>query len=137
MRPLAAWACLAVVGVALTVTPPEAMRAWYELGLVLVAFPLVLVVGCRSEPGPLARRWFHALGLASYAVYVLHQPAGALFGRLLQRGAHLDLDDPAVAQAGLAVFAVGLLGAAWAIDRWFDVPVRRWLGRRWARRAVS
>jgi peptidoglycan/LPS O-acetylase OafA/YrhL len=133
LRPWTAWTCLAIAAVALAATPPEPLQAAYELVLVLALFPTVLCVACLSEPGPRAAALFRFLGLISYAVYVLHEPAGALVGRALQRGARLNLEDPWTANIALVGFLALLVAGTWLVDRYYDTPVRRWLGRRWSR----
>lgn len=133
-RPWAAWLCVAGVAAVLSFDPPEAFRPAYELVLVLGLLPLAVWVGCQCEPGHGANQLFRFLGLISYAVYVLHQPAGALFSRLLERGIHLNMGNTAVADACLALFVVDLIVVTWLIDLYYDVPVRRWLSRRWAGR---
>lgn len=134
-RPWVAWLCVAAVGVALSVSPSDDVRTAYELALVLGLFPLVVWAGCQNEPGELDGRLFRFLGLISYAVYVLHQPAAALFAWVLERGLHLRLDSAPVARAALVAFVAGLVVATWLIDKYYDAPVRRWLSRRWAPRA--
>ena len=133
VRPWLAWSCIAVVAAALVVTPPEPLRAAYELVLVLVVFPVVVCIACISEPGRRSGVLFRFFGLISYAVYVLHEPAAELTVRLLQRGTHLDLSVPAVANLSLAGFVALLVGATWMIDRYYDAPTRRWLSRHWRR----
>lgn len=134
VRPWLAWSCIAVVAAALVITPSEPLRAAYELVLVLAVFPTVVCIACVSEPGRWSGVLFRFFGLISYAVYVLHEPAAALTTRLLQRGAHLDFDVPAIANLSLAGFVTLLVGATWLIDRYYDAPTRRWLSRHWRRR---
>ncbi|MFF4958477.1 hypothetical protein ACFY2Z_15550 [Streptomyces sp. NPDC001222] len=45
---------------------------------VLLVFPLVVLLGAKSEPSTGVGRCCDALGKASYCVYVLHRPLGAL-----------------------------------------------------------
>ena len=136
-RPWVAWLCVAAVGTALSISPPDDLRTAYELALVLGLFPLVVWVGGQNEPGQWDGRLFRFLGLISYAVYVLHQPAAALFARVLERGLHLRLDSVPVAHAALAAFIAGLVAATWLIDKYYDAPIRRWLSRGRASRAPS
>lgn len=137
IQPWAAWLCVASVGVALSTTPYENIRVFYELGLVLGVFPLVVWVGCQTEPGQWSGRLFHFLGLISYAIYVLHQPAGALFAKFLEKGAHLDLNSVPIANTALVIFIISLMIATWLINKYYDVPVRRWLSGHSAQQGSS
>ena len=117
-----------VVIAALTAHPPEFVRPFYELGLALIGFPLVILVASRVEaPGRLGAM-FHTLGLMSYAVYTLHLPVGLLIYQVLRRSSIIDVWYSApwsgfVYLAVIAAFAV-------LVDRHYDQPVRRWLTAR-------
>ena len=128
--PLIASLCVLVIAVALTVTPPEYMRETYEIVLVLVVFPIVVWTACRNEPGETAGRLFRFLGLVSYAVYVLHEPAAALFTTILIHGLHLNLSHLLVADVALVVFIALLIFGTWLVDRYYDAPIRKALSRR-------
>ena len=130
MRPWTAWSCVVVAGLALSLSPNEQIRPFYELGVVLVAFPIIVWIGCQSEPGPMAARIFRFMGLVSYAVYVLHQPAGAFFEIFLKRSLHLNMETTFTANIALAAFFGCLLLGCWLIDRYYDNPLRKWLNRR-------
>lgn len=105
------------------------MRATYEIGLVLVVFPIVVWTACKNEPGETAGRLFRFLGLVSYAVYVLHEPAASLFTTMLIHGVHLNLAHPLVADAALVVFMALLIVSTWMIDHYYDAPIRKVLSR--------
>ena len=129
IHPLMASLCVLVIAAALTVTPPESMRATYEIALVLVVFPIVVWTACKNEPGETAGRLFRFLGLVSYAVYVLHEPAASLFTTMLIHGLHLNLAHPLVADAALVVFLALLIVGTWLVDRYYDAPIRKALSR--------
>ncbi len=131
-HPLIASLCVLVIAAALTVTPPEYIRATYEIVLVLVVFPIVVWTACRNEPGEATGRLFRFLGLVSYAVYVLHEPAAALFTTILIHGLHLNLADALVADVALAAFLALLIVGTWLIDRYYDAPIRKALSRQLA-----
>ena len=137
IQPWASWLCIVAVGVGLSATPYENFRASYELGLVLCVFPLVVWVGCQNEPGRWSGLLFRFLGLISYSVYVLHQPAAELFAKLLEKGAHLDLQSVPTANAALVVFIAGLMIVTWLIDKYYDIPIRRSLSARLVQREPS
>lgn len=129
-HPLMASLCVLVITAALTITPPEYMKAAYEIVLVLVVFPIVVWTACRNEPGETAGRLFRFLGLVSYAIYVLHEPAAALFTTMLIHGLHLNLAHPLVANVALVVFMALLMLGTWLVDRYYDAPIRKALSRR-------
>jgi peptidoglycan/LPS O-acetylase OafA/YrhL len=68
------------------------------------------------------------LGIASYAVYVLHDPVFFLTMKtgLLPTPPHLP--GPAIA----ALLLMPLIGLALFIDMAFDRPIRRWLAGKFA-----
>lgn len=136
IRPAVSWLCVLSTGAALSASPSENWRLFYELALVLVVFPLVVWVACQSEPGPVTARLFRFMGLVSYAVYVLHQPVGALFEKFLARGLHLDLEATPVTNSPLLAFVVTLVLGSWLVDRYYDRPVRRTLTN-WAKQSRS
>lgn len=130
MKPSAwmAWACIAILTVLLAWHPPKGLREAYEIGVVLVAFPALLIVAGHYEPGPRVGRIFSFIGLMSYGVYVLHQPLGNLFRDILQRFIHIPRNLSVV---GFGVVFLGfVLWLAWWLDGHYDAPVRRKL-RAW------
>ena len=129
-HPIKAMLSVLVVAVALSLSPSQHLTILYELALVLVIFPLVVWTACQFEPGPTTSRTFRFLGLISYAVYTLHQPAAALFTTLLIHVAHLDLLRPGTANLAFLLFMVLLVIASWLIDACYDTPIRKALARR-------
>jgi peptidoglycan/LPS O-acetylase OafA/YrhL len=101
---------MAVAGI---LTRPPAL--YVELACVLIVFPLIVHFGANTEP----KRFggvFALLGLTSYGVYAIHYPLLAL----VHGGGNWTV----------APFIVGLLAIVYALDRWIDAPVRRWLLKR-------
>ena len=87
---------------------------WYDMLCVLVAFPLLLGLGAQArETRKLHLLWYWC-GALSYPVYAIHEPVLRAVFRL-----HGD---------GLAAMALAVAGA-WALLRWYDVPLGRRLGR--------
>ncbi|HKT53256.1 MAG TPA: acyltransferase [Caulobacteraceae bacterium] len=130
MKPSAwmAWVCVAVLAFLLAWSPSDDIRPAYEIGAVLVAFPALLVVASRYEPGPRVGRVFSFVGLMSYGVYVLHQPLGNLSRDLLKCFMHIPRDWSAL---GLGVvFLAAVLTLAWQLDVRYDAPMRRKLRAR-------
>lgn len=116
------WLVLAVMAGALLYAPPPALRAIYELAWVLVGFPVLVGLAVQSEPG-FGARTFKMLGVASYAVYVLHFPL-----RRFYRSGVIDLthrDVPSMTPwMGIAFLAIVLV-VALLLDRFYDRPVRK------------
>ncbi|MET8949618.1 acyltransferase family protein [Streptomyces sp. NPDC004393] len=102
-----------------------------QLLCVLLVFPLVVLLGARSEPSTGVGRCCDTLGKASYCVYVLHRPLGALvYAAALQcTGRGLE----AFAPWGGVVFLAGLVAAGLVLTDRVETPARRWLTHRLAR----
>jgi peptidoglycan/LPS O-acetylase OafA/YrhL len=125
---LVSWACVAILGLILAGQPGKDMMAAYELGAVLVVFPLLLAVGSRFEPGPRVSAVFSYIGLMSYGIYIIHQPIGHLLQPLLKGRVHIPHDWRALAYG--AVFLGGLIGIAGLLDKFYDGPIRAVLRKR-------
>ena len=93
---------------------------------------IVLVYACASLESSLRRtpRFVLFLADASYMLYLFHVIVEPLFIRLLVR-AHLL--QPLVA---FPVLVVGAVACAAVLRLWIDLPVYRWLRRRWDEPAV-
>ena len=118
-RRVAAWTVLVLTAVILWYNPPYDLLA--GLLIVLVALPALVYLGALVEPGLLLRRSFGLLGAASYAIYVIHWPVILLLHS--REGFSLSRF------AGGCVLLLGLLGASLLLDRYWDVPLRRYLRR--------
>lgn len=122
------WALMAALTFALGCSPSDDLAPWFELGTVLVGFPLLLILASRFEPGPLTGRVFAYIGLVSYGVYIIHQPIGNLMRESLEHVVHLPRDWSALPWSlGFLAFLVAFAGA---LDRWCDGPVRKALRAR-------
>ncbi len=98
-------------------------RMVYDPLFIVVISPILVLCGASREPSPNFRRIAVGLGSASYAVYAVHYPLVAILGAVLRK---LGLEPPFVGIFFVAfMFVLALL-----LDRYFDVPVRRWLTRR-------
>jgi peptidoglycan/LPS O-acetylase OafA/YrhL len=122
--------CLAIcatVIIAIVGRPHAISRAVWDASCVLLVFPLVVCAGTRIDPPSWLRPAATFLGLTSYAIYVLHGPSSKILLALVHRLSHGSASR-AAPYAGVLLLAV-LLSASWLIDRHYDVPVRRAMGR--------
>lgn len=95
----------------------------YDLFVVFVASPLLLLIGSRFE---LPRALVPAgalLGDVSYALYAVHWPFIEPFRAFRDR---YDLGNSIMAP----VFIACMVLLAWACVRWIDIPARRWINAR-------
>lgn len=125
------WALCAAVTALLMVPRIEGLGSAVDLLAVFVVFPVCVYLGARASVGASSMKFLALLGLLSYPVYVLHMPLGDLL-----EGALAAPLAPYAPLAGV-LFAAGLVGLAWALDRWFDQPLRRFLTRVTAARKAS
>ncbi|HEX4180958.1 MAG TPA: acyltransferase [Caulobacteraceae bacterium] len=123
-----AWALMALLAVALGFQPAAWAAGGYQLALVLVGFPALVLVAGRFEPSAISGRVFSFIGLMSYAVYLLHQPLAVLAREGLDR-IDWDADDLIPWLTGPAFLAF-LLILAWRLDKQYDAPARNWLRAR-------
>lgn len=119
------WSLLLIIGV-LFFLPPPVTRAWWDLGLVAVVVPAIVIAGVAAEPP----KWLHSAcataGIYSYVVYSLHFVLIGVFIRLEDR-LHLDKD---AASLGKALVFTGLVAAvSVAAHVLYDRPIRRRLTR--------
>ena len=128
-RPDSMLAAAAIGAVALLLVLPvaAAARGGFELVVVGLIFPALLLVGIGFDPPRWMRGPFAALGDISYAVYAIHWPLRAGFAMLAGR---LHLGAP----GGTALFLGGVALMAFGITHGLDRPLRQWLGRRLAPR---
>lgn len=124
---LPAWAAAAAVIAMFHFAPRQA--AVSDTLLVLVAMPALVLASARAEPPPWLARPFAVAGVASYAVYVLTNPVDQWVETLLP---WTRVDSFAgLGTAGAVAMVAAILALALILDRYYDVPVRRWLTRRW------
>ncbi|MEU2154388.1 acyltransferase [Streptomyces sp. NPDC019396] len=98
-----------------------------QLVSVVLVFPVIVLMGARSEPWSATRGFYDRLGKASYCVYVLHRPLAALvYGAALQ---FAGLRMEAFAPWGGVVFLGGLVVGGLLLTDRFETPARWWLTR--------
>jgi len=111
--------------VVLIVAPGSARPLW-DIGLIFVFFPVLVVAGSAVAVKGAVERVSLFAGLTSYAMYVLHLPTMSIADSILKRLAPMWSKSPVFGPLFMALIVV----ACWAIDRFYDMPVRRWLSRR-------
>ena len=103
-------AMVAVLAVPLTIMP---------LMDVFVFFPLIVALSANSEPRTAsAKSTFQSLGVASYAIYVLHEP---FHGAILAALAKFGVADGATVDA---ILIASIIPICLTLNRFYDVPVR-------------
>ncbi len=124
--PWLAYACVALLGLGLACHLATPLIAPFEIGMVLLGMPLIVIAAARFEPHAVVGRLFAWLGLMSYAIYCLHQPLGNLVALLVWDDIPHDLTGVVVGVA----FTAAVVLLAWLLDVAYDAPVRRWLRAR-------
>jgi len=114
---------VALVGAALFVPPEWIGRPLWSLAWVVLLFPAIVYAATRVDPPKALVPPATFAGVASYAIYVTHYPllqfSASLIGRL--SGGSLASFGPAGGCALIGAFVIG----AWALDGYYDAPVRR------------
>ena len=111
---------------ALLATPSVgSFSAIFDLAAVFLAFPVVVFLAACSAPSRAFRPISTVLGLASYAIYVLHKPMERYFSSLW-RWLFKQWPTTAAPWSGLIFLTLPVI-AAIVLDTVYDLPVRRWL----------
>ena len=135
--PAAFWVCSLAL-IAVFVSPrlggPEWVNGLYEAGCILLVFPLIVAAGAGGRiSGRFSTAACRFLGDISYPLYITHYPLIYLY-----TGWASDVHPSPGAAAGYgALLLAGSLGIAWVCLRFYDLPVRAWLTRRWLERRRS
>ncbi|MGA8939855.1 MAG: acyltransferase family protein [Acidobacteriaceae bacterium] len=99
--------------------------AIFDLTAVFIAFPVIVFLTACSSPS----RTFHwissVLGIASYAIYVLHLPMEHYFTSLWNLLFH-QWPQASAPWTGLLFLPFPII-AALVLDAVYDAPMRRWL----------
>lgn len=113
---------------ALVFPPPQNLSALYDLAFIFAISPLCILLGSQIVLTHRIVRLCTLLGVTSYALYVTHCPMIRVVllwcdtTGVFDYCAHLFI----FASAYTLIFTL----VAYALDRFYDFPVRRWLGRR-------
>ena len=118
ISPLVAYVLVAIV----LTSPSLGGLDWLIDSLaVMVVFPLAVIIASQSDKSKLAGV-FTILGAASYPMYVLHQPLGSLFYFKGLAGQYAPISG--------IVFVVLMIGISVLVDKFYDTPVRKWIGKK-------
>lgn len=98
----------------------DAREPIYQIVLMLIVFPLLIMASTRSEPTGLWRSTARFGGFISYPVYVLHYP---ILQFISGAGEILKIPHPVT----LCIIVIASIVVAWVAGKYYDEPVRRWL----------
>lgn len=120
-----------------TFLPRVALGEWrpsaeIKLLFAMALYPALILFAARYEPGARLLPVCSWLGVASYAVYVLHVPMHSLGGVIAKLSADVWLEEFAPIAGLLFIVAVG--AAAWIADKYWDRPIRAFLSKKLAPR---
>lgn len=101
---------------------PGAARPIYDPLVACLVMPAIVFFTAGYTGPPLLQRLGGYLGIASYPIYVLHQPLGGyLIGSLRRLGPTLIHSAPLPGIIGVTALVVGGV----LLDRFYDAPIRR------------
>jgi peptidoglycan/LPS O-acetylase OafA/YrhL len=122
------WLLVAALTLVLAWRPRKDDMPLFELSAVLLGFPVLVGLAALFEPGPRVARLFSTVGRASWGVYILHEPTARLLEETVMRRWRPAPGLEAALTGGALLVVLSAL--AWALDRWFEAPVRKILSRR-------
>jgi peptidoglycan/LPS O-acetylase OafA/YrhL len=118
---------LLLTTISISVSPQH--NAVFDILVLLLVLPNVVLLGVFSQPSGFVRPMATLLGVLSYGLYILSAPMMIYVSRawdyLLKR--------PAASMtpwSGIAAIAILFL-VAWLADAVYDLPLRRWLRKRY------
>ncbi len=121
------------------ITPESQLPQWEFTGLQLCYALLIACLGLEfyqtttTNHGPL-KKFFVVLGETSYSVYLLQTAVYSYLGLVLHKLAIRPLDSPN--SWGFFFLTFGATNVvAWLVWRYFEGPARKWIQRRFARKA--
>ena len=109
------------------------MNGIYDAAVIILVFPLVVYLGASGEiKGDFANKISRFLGDISYPLYIIHYPIIYLFMAWYSRHEEYvirgEIDFKLVAVA-VSVWLITLI-IAYACVRLYDIPVRKWLAKK-------
>jgi peptidoglycan/LPS O-acetylase OafA/YrhL len=119
------WVILGLVAVMLGAKPQASVRPYYELAVTTLFFPAIIYCALWFEPTGVGGRVCKFLGAVSYAVYAIHMPLYWLISATAKKVLHVPEESLA---PWTGFFLLGLLLAlCWALDKFYDRPLRSFL----------
>lgn len=95
----------------------------YDFLVITIVFPAVILLAMMFSPDRISAKVFGFLGLISYPIYVIHLPISKWIPVVFSDRAQMLATRPM--WLGFSFLAL-LMILAWLLDRYFDVPVRRY-----------
>ena len=125
------WCALAIVAVTAAPRIGGADHIWangiYEALCVLLVFPLVVCLGASGQTtDALSTRICNFLGNISYPLYIVHYPFIYTYYAWVKNN---NLTFSQTIPQALAL-VLGSIALAWVCLKFYDMPVRRWLQKR-------
>lgn len=122
----------ALVLIAFAVPSEGPGRAVLDLAVCTLLFPLVVLAGARAKPQRALARFCALSGQLSYGVYILQIPIIYAAASLTEYA----VGSPLIAFGPMATIAIVcvLFAVSAAADKYYDRPLRAWIGRNRARR---
>lgn len=126
------WICTVLIAALLSCpyigSTPSVLNGVYDSVATLVFFPAIVYIGaCGATTDPFSTRTCNFLGQLSYPLYIIHYPVMYLFYAWVWAN---GLTFAEVWPVCCALF-VAIIVMAWVALRFYDMPVRSWLTRRW------
>jgi peptidoglycan/LPS O-acetylase OafA/YrhL len=119
------WLILGLVALALSAKPTLAIQPYYQLAVVVLFFPAIIYSALWIEPMGVGAKVCKFFGSVSYAVYTIHVPFMGLFTYVIVRMTGLPIES-LTPWAGFLFLGI-LLPFCWAVDKFYDTPLRIFL----------
>ena len=119
------WVILGLVAMTLCAKPPVMIEPYYEFVVAVLLSPAIIYCALWFEPMGAAAKICKFFGLISYAVYTVHVPLYLLYKYMIVRVTGLPLDN-LTPWAGFCFIGI-LLPFCWALDKFYDSPLRGFL----------
>lgn len=98
----------------------------YDSLTIILLFPLIVFIGASGEPAEKIRPVARFLGDISYPLYMVHFPFAYIFYAWVVNN-NIPLSQALPYGLALLVFSIAL---SYAVFKFYDVPVRKWLTKR-------
>ncbi|PCD01743.1 hypothetical protein COC42_16665 [Sphingomonas spermidinifaciens] len=121
------WVLAPLLLLSFMIDPGPGARAVTDLLLITTLYPLMIIAAANVRENAGGGAVMRELGVASYAIYILHMPIIALVRGIFLKGLNYPYQN--LGGWGTIALAGGILLAASIVDRLYDRPVRRFLTR--------